>query len=90
MRVSLYLRGEADIEGVVKRCWSLVAIWTERSQTVTYDMRIITSVHGALDHSYGLLRRTCALLECDGDMYFQGQLHMEFIGMQAVWHTDHL
>lgn len=90
MFVSFYLRGEADLEKPVLRTWDLVAIWSERSQTVTYDMRFTRSELGALEHLYGLLRRTCVLLECQGDAYFQGRLHCTFSGLggEMTWHVD--
>lgn len=90
MIASFYLRGEADLEPIVLRTWYLVAIWSERSQTVTYDMRFTRNELGALEHAYGLLRRTCVLLECRGDLFVQGQLHCTFSGLdgEMTWHID--
>lgn len=95
MRVSLYLRGEADIESTVLRQWDTTVIVREQSRTVTYEMKVTRSEINALQHAYGLLRRSCALFNCEGEMYFQGTLHVEYLkdqvlGLQPHWSIDRL
>lgn len=93
MRVSLYLRGEADIERTVLRKWDTIVVVREQHQTVTYEMKVTRSEINALQHAYGLLRRSCALFDCEGEMYFQGALHVEYLkdqvlGLQPHWNID--